>query len=48
VGRLEEAITACQEAAAIFREAGDQRSEGIAVNDMRRAQAAKAQADREE
>ena len=31
-GRLEEAITACQDAATIFQEAGDRHGEGSALN----------------
>ena len=34
VRRFEEAITACQDAAAIFRETGDRRGEGMGVNNL--------------
>ena len=34
VGRVEEAITAHQDAAAILRETGDQHREGIALNNL--------------
>src|SRR5581483_11693949 len=34
VGKLEGAITACQDAAAIFREIGDRHSEGAALNNL--------------
>ena len=44
VRRFEEAITACQDAAAIFRETGDRHSVDGAVNNRKRAQAAKAEA----
>ncbi len=40
VRRFEEAITACQDAAAIYRETGDQRREGIALRNLERARAA--------
>jgi tetratricopeptide (TPR) repeat protein len=33
-GRFDEAITACQDAAAIYRETGDRHSEGIALNNL--------------
>ena len=42
--RFEEAITAHQDAAAIFRETGDRHREDIAVNNLKRAQAAKFEA----
>ena len=32
--RFEEAITACQDAAAIFRETGDRHGEGMALNNL--------------
>jgi hypothetical protein len=44
VRRFEEAITACQDAAAIFRETEDRHREGVAVNNLKLAQAAKAEA----
>jgi hypothetical protein len=44
VRRFAEAITAHQDAAAIFRETGDQHREEIAVDNLERAQAAKAAA----
>ena len=34
MGRFEEAITAYQDAAAIFRETGDRHGEGIALNNL--------------
>ena len=34
VRRFEEAITACQDAAAIFREIGDRHGEGMALNNL--------------
>jgi tetratricopeptide (TPR) repeat protein len=34
VGRFEEAITACQQAAQIFRDTGDQHSETIALRNL--------------
>lgn len=37
VRRFEEAITAHQEAAAIYRETGDRHGEGIALNNLERA-----------
>jgi hypothetical protein len=37
VGRFEEAITACRDAAAIFRAAGDRHSEGIVLNILKSA-----------
>jgi hypothetical protein len=40
VRRFEEAITADQDAAAIFREMGDQHGEGIAFGNLEAAQAA--------
>lgn len=44
VRRFEEAITAHQDAAAICRETGDRHGEDMAVNNLKRAQAAKAEA----
>jgi hypothetical protein len=38
--RFEEAITACQDAAAIFQETGDRHGEGIAVENLEAARAA--------
>jgi hypothetical protein len=38
---FDEAITACQEAAAIFRETGDRHRESIALANLRKAQAAR-------
>ncbi len=43
--RFDEAITAHQDAAVIFRETGDLHSEDIAVNNLKLTQAAKAEAD---
>jgi hypothetical protein len=40
VGRFEEAITACQDAAAIYRETGDRHRERTTLEDLARAQAA--------
>jgi hypothetical protein len=48
VGRLEEAITAHQDASAIFRETGDRNREEMAVNNLKWVQGAKAEADHEE
>jgi hypothetical protein len=39
VRRFDDAITACQEAAAIFGETGDQYNEHIALGNLRAAQA---------
>jgi len=39
-GRFEEAITAHQEAAAIFREVGDQHSERVALGNLETARSA--------
>jgi len=44
VRRFDEAITAHQDAAAIFRETGDPHGEDIAVNNLKLAPAAKAEA----
>ena len=38
--RFDEAITACQDAAAIFRETGDEHNERIAVGNLEAARAA--------
>jgi len=40
VSRFEEAIAACQDAGAIFRETGDHDSERIAVDNLKAAKAA--------
>jgi hypothetical protein len=39
VRRFEEAITACQDAAAIFRETGDRHREGTALGNLKAAKA---------
>ena len=44
VRRFDEAITACQDAAAIYRETGDRHREDITVNNLKRCQASKAEA----
>jgi hypothetical protein len=40
VRQFDEAITACQDAAAIFRETGDEYNEGVALENLQRARAA--------
>jgi tetratricopeptide repeat protein len=40
VRRFEEAITACQHAAAVYRETGDRHREGNALNNLEAARAA--------
>jgi hypothetical protein len=40
VRRFEEAIIACQDAVAIFRETGDRHGEGIALSNLETAMAA--------